>query len=364
MSSNRPDPDLGDTEWLDRWIGQAMALALESGAEPHEYEEVDQFYENLASVFVEHLDEADEAAMEADRSFRDGVARAIRANHSMVLWNARVAWLLSFWLNRETRRRRERFFSEELHPEAEAILRVHGRALLTCGEIFTLAEHGFGSGAVARWRTLHELEVVGYLLRNGGDELAVAYLEHEVVQSAPLAERILGELPPDADAGYRSNLAARAAAAAGIIERRGKSFARDYAWAEAVLLPGDRPSFASLERAAESADFRPVYRDASDFVHAGGFGTGLALTHEDDPLYVDPRDDRVGESVCGAVAALASLTDSLRWAAWSVLATTEAGVVVTAVHDYWDETLFEFERSAATTAIPRRHAPGPGSAFS
>lgn len=352
--------DAGDTEWLESWVRAAMSDALDA-FDPARAENEDLMAEvpyDIGQLFVDLLDESDEPVVEADRSFRDSVATAVRDTHSMGLWNARVAWLLALWLNRDTYRRRQQFYSEELHPLADAILRVHGRALLTSAEILTLAEHGFGSGAIARWRTLHEVEVIAMLLRNGDSDIGSAYLDHELVQSHDLAKTLLSELQADADPTYRADLQARIDAAQAVLQKRGSKFAKDYAWAATELMSGDALNFRSLEKAADAAHMRGPYRDASDFIHAGGLGTGLALTHDDDPLYVDPRDDGIPGVVCGTVDALASVTDSLRWAASDVVEPSEAAMIADAVLRYLDYTRQAFgQQVVSKTPTPRRPRP-------
>lgn len=354
--------DPGNTEWLESWVREALSAALEA-IEPFHLEDDDTIAEmppEIGELFLDRLDESDESAVEADRLFREAVTDSVRVAHHTGLWNARVAWLLAFWLNRDTYRRRQQFHHDEVDPLADAILRVHGRALLTCGEILTLAENGYGSGARARWRTLHEVEVTAFLLRNGDAELGSAYLDHELVQSKVLAETLLADMPANGDPEYRADLQERIEAATAVLERRGSRFARDYAWAAAVLLPGDAPGFRSLERAADAAQLRSAYRDASDFVHAGGLGTGLALTYGDDPLYVDPRDDGIPEVVCGTVEALASATDSLRWAALDVVEPFEASMIVDAILRYFEYTQRAFSHlTVPNSPAPRRDRPRP-----
>ena len=45
-------------------------------------------------------------------------------------------------------------------------------------------ESGRAYGAMARWRILHEINVVITLIAEHGDELAGRYLAHEIVESA------------------------------------------------------------------------------------------------------------------------------------------------------------------------------------
>lgn len=84
-----------------------------------------------------------------------------------------------------------RWVNESLRPAAvtrqdqkfEALIRLHGKAVMTAREVFVLLRSGFSTGALARWRTLHEVWVIFLLLADGDEELSRRYLVHEVVES-------------------------------------------------------------------------------------------------------------------------------------------------------------------------------------
>ena len=52
----------------------------------------------------------------------------------------------------------------------EALVRLHGKAVMTAGEVMVLLRCGYSSGALARWRTLHEVWVVFHRYCSDGDE--------------------------------------------------------------------------------------------------------------------------------------------------------------------------------------------------
>lgn len=53
---------------------------------------------------------------------------------------------------------------EEQNYKFEAIVGLHARSLRVANEICALLIAGFPDGALSRWRSLHELAVVGYFL--------------------------------------------------------------------------------------------------------------------------------------------------------------------------------------------------------
>src|SRR5437870_8332031 len=80
-------------------------------------------------------------------------------------------------------------------------LRQHVRACQVTDEIITLLENGFADGAMARWRTLHEIAVVTSLISQHGIELAERYVAYQAVE----AKRALDMYARcHTDLGYRS----------------------------------------------------------------------------------------------------------------------------------------------------------------
>ena len=55
------------------------------------------------------------------------------------------------------------------------LTRLHARACQVAAEILTLLRDGFADGAMARWRTLHEIAVVAMFVRERGDGMAERY---------------------------------------------------------------------------------------------------------------------------------------------------------------------------------------------
>ena len=66
---------------------------------------------------------------------------------------------------------------------AEAHRRLHARACQIANEIVTLLRHGYADGAMARWRTLHEIAIVMDFLCAHGDAAAKQYIDHQFVES-------------------------------------------------------------------------------------------------------------------------------------------------------------------------------------
>jgi len=154
--------------------------------------------------------------------------------------------------------------------ELQAILiRLLTRGCQVTDEILCLLENGFADGAMARWRTLHEIAVVAAVIRHYGSDIAVRYLDHQAVESKRKMDKYamcckeLGYKPLSARAQKKIEKAYIAA-----IDRYGKTFKSEYGWA-AFHLNNDRPTFADLEKAVGRGEMRSHYQMGNDNIHAG-----------------------------------------------------------------------------------------------
>ncbi len=149
------------------------------------------------------------------------------------------------------------------------LIRLLVRACQVTDEIICLLENGLADGAMARWRTLHEIAVVATVISQHGDTIAERYLAHQAVESKRAMDKYLacykqlGYMPPSSREQAKITKAYDSA-----IARYGKPFRTDYGWA-AFHLKNDRPTFADLEAAAGRAEMRSYYQMGNDNVHAG-----------------------------------------------------------------------------------------------
>ena len=180
------------------------------------------------------------------------------------------------------RLRNDKLISSE--TSIEALTRLHARACQTSSAILVLLQSGYADDAHARWRSLHEIAVVGDFLLQGGDELAQRYLLHDAIQryklacalrdhaerinEAPLTQSEFDQLESD-----RNEL----------ISHFGKPFAQDYGWAASALGNKD-PKLSNIEFSVKSNYWRPYYKMASANVHPNAHGIyfRLGLSKESD----------------------------------------------------------------------------------
>lgn len=157
--------------------------------------------------------------------------------------------------------------------------RLHGRGVRIAKEVLALLEAGFADGAIARWRTLHEITVVAIFIQEHGLECAKLYVSHEIVENFRAAnayrthQEALGFNPISDDEWNEI-----AGAYRGAIARFGERFADDYGWA-LPYLDGRAANFAAIEASIALGHLRPFYRMASQQVHASSKAIMFGLSH-------------------------------------------------------------------------------------
>ena len=63
----------------------------------------------------------------------------------------------------------------------DILIRLQARACQVADEIICLLENGFADGAMARWRTLHEIGIVAAVISKHGDGMVERYVAHQAV---------------------------------------------------------------------------------------------------------------------------------------------------------------------------------------
>ncbi|MGE5653343.1 MAG: DUF5677 domain-containing protein, partial [Bacillota bacterium] len=191
--------------------------------------------------------------------------------------------------------------------------RLHARACQVTSEILTLLRNGFADGAMARWRTLHEIAAVSLFIGEHGDDVAERYLLHEVEESRraahqyqqyidrlgyePYSQQVLEELDQECER---------------LEERFGAAFRGEYGWAWEQLRP-KKPSMFLIEQASGIEHLRPFYRMASHNVHANPKGVMFkhGLVDESKVLLAGASNFGFADPAQNAAISLMQVTSSL-----------------------------------------------------
>ena len=195
-----------------------------------------------------------------------------------------------------------------------ALWAIHARACQMSRAILALLRSGFADDAHARWRSLHELAVVGIFIGEHGEVVAERYLLHEAVQQRKLAQAYKEH---EDRAGLQPLTQAEIELldeqCEKLVARFGKSFNEDYGWA--ACAPGiKRPSLVEIERAVQLDHIRPYYRMASNNVHANAHGTFYKLggfSPDLDILLAGPSNMGLADPGHGAAWSLTQNTAAL-----------------------------------------------------
>jgi hypothetical protein len=174
----------------------------------------------------------------------------------------------------------------------EVLTRLHARACQVVDEILSLLSAGFADGAMARWRTLHEIAVIALFIGKHGDELAERYILHQHVESRRAmrdyiaCQERLGYEPLD-----DNEVSAVEQSYEAVISKFGPTFRSQYGWA-VDQLGIMKPTFVDIERSVEISHFRAHYRMASHNVHGNPKGAffKLGLFEEMDILLAGPSN--------------------------------------------------------------------------
>jgi len=165
----------------------------------------------------------------------------------------------------------------KLAPKLSALFLLHARGCLVAREVEALLHAGFADGAIARWRTLHEIAVIASFLSSHDADVAQRYLEHEAIESSKAAalyqrhvER-LGLEPFSVE-----TLEELKEVSAQLQTKHGAAFEGEYGWA-APAFAGRAPRFAHIEESVRLDHFRPYFKMASQQTHASMKGAVYRL---------------------------------------------------------------------------------------
>lgn len=195
--------------------------------------------------------------------------------------------------------------------KAEALAALHVRACQVTSEIICLMENGYADGAIARWRTLHEISVIATLIGDGDNVLAQRYLAHEAIDEKRAmdtfeASRIAEGYGPLAPREKRTTVAAYERA----LRKFGPEFGGHFGWAAGYFDGNKSPKFIHLQEAAGRASVQPDYKMASYNVHASASGLFQRLSAS------------IGSTLMVAGASNAGLAEPGQFTAYSLVQIT------------------------------------------
>ena len=236
-----------------------------------------------------------------------------------------------------------------------SLSRLHARACQVAAEIDTLLRAGYADGAHARWRTLHEISVVAWLLSKHGENLAERYWEHVHVEALRGANQLNKHAAMLGERRFsKRELALMQAEVDRLCQRFGQSYKNNHGWACPLFASNSNPNFSQLEELAEFGHFRPYYKMASHNVHAepkgATFRIGLLPGSEGKVILAGPSNAGLDEVGGWTAYSLLNIAYSL-----ATVANTIDGIVYGQVLVLLkEEVLRNFAAACTSTVIPRQ----------
>ncbi|HEY1723297.1 MAG TPA: DUF5677 domain-containing protein [Magnetospirillaceae bacterium] len=298
---------------------------IESEIERLDDEHVGAILNNLAdrvsATYYEALSERWSEEFQAQQAESEGFKQRLEVRWGKALGKLRMLLTLIREWAQEAADRQHKTKDTNNKRLKDVMLRLHVRACQVTNEIIVLLENGFADGALARWRTLHEITIVAAVIAKFGEEIAERYVHYQIVESfAALKayERAYKGLGYKAPSKRTSEKVRKDYDK--VVKRFGKEFGEQYGWA-AHHLEKVRPTFADLEKEAGEEVMRSPYKMASYNVHASPKGIYFKI-------------GGIGESeVYLAGASNAGLTDPAQHAAMSLVEITSLTIGDSLVFD-------------------------------
>jgi len=199
------------------------------------------------------------------------------------------------------------------HPtRLYALTLLHARACLVADEVFALLRTGHAAGAQARWRTLHEIAVIAFVLGSGDNDLAQRFVRHRQVERWKEARcyqencEALGREPfseqqmDDFQAGYQT-----------VVNQYEDGYARDWGWSK-PLFPSSKhqPNFDDLEKLAGLGHNKPFVRLSHRAIHSSASGAIdiFALYGREKVLLAGASNAHLSDPGHGSLIALSQAT--------------------------------------------------------
>lgn len=154
----------------------------------------------------------------------------------------------------------------------EALSQLQPRAILKAREIMCLLKSGFPDGALATWRSLHELAVTAHFISKHGNEIAYRYLAsfYFAAKAAAISHNEKADRA-GMEKFSQADLDELLATCDALKKEIGGSLKKDHEWARPALKLPDNSNiqFFHLEKDVGLDHWRPRFKWATQHIHAG-----------------------------------------------------------------------------------------------
>lgn len=196
----------------------------------------------------------------------------------------------------------------------DALFRLHARACQTSSEILTLLRSGYADGANARWRSLYEIVIICFFIRDHGNELTKKYLDYQLIDSY---KEILQHQEYAEILGYEPFSEEEIKEFVNIVKQLDDEYGTEYkkggyGWASAILNK-KKTTFRDIEQSIDQEHMRPFYKRASYNIHAAAISlfSQLGLHESDNIMLAGPSNLGLVEPCKSTAVSLAQITTTL-----------------------------------------------------
>ena len=175
------------------------------------------------------------------------------------------------------------------------LMHLHANACLIASEVVSLLELGHAGGAIARWRTLYEVNIYAAFILKHGAKTAERYIRHMHVKDSEDLPSVDAALKAAGAEGFSS--AEREALAelnSQLLKRYGEDFHGGFGWAKGACGKKGRLVFSDIASDVGLGVHEMFYRAASHLVHPTWKGIldnpGLPPDPSGEPLLAGPSD--------------------------------------------------------------------------
>lgn len=149
-----------------------------------------------------------------------------------------------------------------------ALMHLHASGCLVASEILSLLESGYGSGANARWRSLHEVAAYSMFIKKHGQQTAERYLRHSHIKDWEDMPAVDGLLKASGGEGFiQEEREMLERLKAQLLITYGLDFSGGHGWAKGAYPTKGRLGFKDIAEDVGLGSLESFYRAASHVVH-------------------------------------------------------------------------------------------------
>lgn len=262
---------------LDDWYITATEGVMErvvEEVESYDGEINDEAEEEILKMGVDVL--LDELARQHDRAVREERENRDRMKESIRgTWGHALDFLDFFILVNQKSRRLIELVSDmdekSENYQFDALIRLHVRASRVSREVVALLRAGFADGAMARWRTLHEIAAVATIIAEEGEVAGERYLKFKTAKDLfrvktnydDYFEELGFDEIPEEDVEELEEQTEE------LVDKFGEDFDDFNGWATAFVDSDGRVTITDLIEEAGLDEFLPFYALACDSITRG-----------------------------------------------------------------------------------------------